>query len=261
MFILIYFGTVLLFLCFWCRLALAHSSPICPARGRWTVGLTPPACLASLLGVLRNFADPEVRTSFGYQVLFVIAWGVTLLVVHLMSSLIGLDWLEDGLERRNRSAVWAGAGLTIGTTLAVAGANVGRGPTEATTLGPMILAVVGLLALWMCFAVLTGNLAAVTIERDGASGLRLASLLIAWGLIFGRAVAGDWVSAEATWRDYLQQGIGPAVVLLGFGCLAEYLERPGRTRPVPSFVLAGIVPACLFQAFAIAWVWHLGAPS
>jgi len=38
----------------------------------------------------------------------------------------------------------------------------------------------------------------VTLERDLASGLRSASVLVAWGLVLGRSVAGDGVSITAT---------------------------------------------------------------
>jgi hypothetical protein len=175
--------------------------------------------------------------------------------------LLGLDVLEHGVEGRNPAAVWAGAGLTIGATLATAGANVGRGPTEATTLGPMFLAVGGLMTLWAMFSVITGSAAAVAVERDLPSGLRAAALLVALGLILGRSVAGDWVSVEATLRDYLRQGLAPAAMLLGVAAVIEFLERPTKRRPVTSLVRSGVSAAALYLGFAAAWLWHLGLGS
>ena len=158
-----------------------------------------------------------------------------------------------GTRRRCGPAFW-----TIGVTLAAAGANVGQGPTEATTLGPMFLAVGGLLLLWAGFSVLTGSVAAVAVERDIPSGLRTAALLVALGLILGRSVAGDWISVESTLRDYLRQGLAPAAALLGVAAIIEFLVRPTVRRPATSMARAGLSPAALDLGFAAAWLWYLG---
>jgi hypothetical protein len=231
-----------------------ESGPFAP----WAVGMTPVGCCALVLAVLRNWADPEVREDWVLQTEFVIAWGCTVLWAHVLGSLLGLDVLEHGVKGRNLAAVWTGVGLTIGVTLAAAGANVGQGPTEATTLGPMFLAVGGLLTLWAGFSVLTGSVAAVAVERDVPSGLRTAALLVALGLILGRSVAGDWISVESTLRDYLRQGLAPAATLLGVAAIIEFLERPTVRRPVTSIARSGVSPAALDLGIAAAWLWHLG---
>jgi hypothetical protein len=148
--------------------------------------------------------------------------------------------------------------LTIGATLATAGANIGQGPTVATTLGPMFLAVGGLMTLWATFSVITGSVTAIAVERDLPSGLRTAALLVALGLILGRSVAGDWVSAESTLCDYLWQGVAPAATLLGVAAIIEFLERPTKRRLVTSVVRSGVSAAALYLGFAAAWLWHLG---
>ncbi len=228
---------------------------------RWVVGMTPVGCFAMLLAVLRNWADPEVRADSVLQTEFVIAWGCAVLWAHLVGLLLGLDVLDYGVPGRNLAAVWAGVGLTIGVTLAAAGPNVGQGPTEATTLGPMFLAVGGLLAGWAGFTVLTGSVAAVAVERDVPSGVRTAALLVALGLILGRSVAGDWVSVESTLRDYLRQGLAPAATLLGVAAIIEFLVRPTVRRPVTSIARSGLSAAALDLGFAAAWLWHLGPVS
>ena len=163
--------------------------------------------------------------------------------------------------RRNGAAVWAGVALTFGATFAVSGANIGQGPTVWTTLGPMVLATGSLLAFWALFSALSGNAAAIVVDRDRPSGLRLSSLLLAWGLILGRAAAGDWVSLVATWRDLLHQGLVPGLALLILALLLELCTRPTRQRPFPSMVLCGIIPACLLLGLALAWIFHLGVPT
>jgi hypothetical protein len=122
----------------------------------------------------------------------------------------------------------------------------------------MFLAVGGLMALWAMFSAITGSVAAVTVDRDLASGLRTAALLVALGLILGRSVAGDWVSVESTLRDYLQQGLKPAATLLGAAAVVEFLEQPTKRRPFPSVIRSGVGAAALYLGFAVAWLWHLG---
>jgi hypothetical protein len=226
-------------------------------QDRWFAGVLPLCCALLLLIVLLNWADPEVRESAGYQFGFLIAWGTTIILANLVSYLLGLDCLEQGLAGRNRSVIWAWAGLLLGTTLAVAGANIGEGPTEATTLVPMVMAVGSLLVLWVVFAAATRSTLSVTVERDLPSGARLAGLLVAWGFILGRSVAGDWVSVRATMHDFWQQGLRPAILLLCIAIPIELWERPRRRRPIPPILGAGIVPASLFLGFALLWIWCL----
>ena len=151
--------------------------------------------------------------------------------------------------------------MTFGATLAVSGANISQGPTEWTTLCPMFLATGSLLAFWALFSALSVNAAAIVVDRDRASGLRLAIMLLAWGLILGQAVAGDWVSLDATWRDVVLQGLVPDLALLGLALVLELCARPARRRPFPSMVLCGIIPACLLLGLALAWIFYLGVPS
>jgi hypothetical protein len=253
-------GDLVYFLRYYRRLISLHDMGS-GAFARWVVGLTPVGCCALVLVVLRNWADPEVRDDGDLQVGFVIAWGCAILWTQLLASLLGLDFLEYGVEGLNPSAAWVGVGLMIGATLATAGANVGHGPTEATTLGPMFLAVGGLMTLWATFAVITGSEASVAVQGDLPSGLRSAAFLVALGLILGRSVAGDWVSVDTTLRDYLRQGLAPAATLLGVAAVIEFLERPTKRRAVTSIVRSGVSPAALYLGFAAAWLWHLGLGS
>lgn len=212
-------------------------------------------CLGLVLIVLTTWAAAEVRGSAAYIELFVAIWAVALSAVNVLSHVIGVNALHDGVERRNSAALWASGGAWLATTLCVCGANIGEGPTIYTTLAPMGLAVGALGGLWLLFAVLTKNTASIAVDRDRASGIRLAGLLFAWGLILGRAVLGDWVSTEATLHDFAVLG-WPALLLLAIAVAVEPMLEPSRGRPFPSVVRAGVRPAASYVAAATAWlVW------
>ncbi len=208
-------------------------------------------CLLLVLIVLTTAAAKEVRENVGYVGLFTATGAVALGVVNLLSTLIGISALQDAVERRNLAAAWAVGGAWLGSTLCICGANVGEGPTIYTTLGPLALSVGALGGCWLAFACVTKSTAAVVVDRDCASGVRLAGLLVAWGLVLGRAVAGDWVSSEATLRDFAVNG-WPALALLLIAAPVELMVRPTPRRPFPPLVSAGVLPAVAYVAAASA---------
>jgi hypothetical protein len=226
-------------------------SPAHPAR--LLLPLTHLVCVLLLLLVLTTAAAAEVRHDPAYLALFVAGWAVALAAVNVWGNVLGISALHDAVERRNAAAAWAVAGAWLATTLCACGANIGEGPTIYTTLGPLALAVAALAVCWLLFAVATRNGTAVAVDRDRASGVRLAGLLVAWGLVLGRAVAGDWVSAEATLRDFGALG-WPALALLAAAAALEPAVRPNRARPFPDPARAGVVPAAAYLAAATAWL-------
>jgi len=218
---------------------------------------TPLVCLLIIFYVLRTWSDPVVRDDPRYIVLFLAAGGAFLSVFGAAMPFFGPSISIDVVNQRNAAAAIAIMGGMIGIAIAYALANIGVGPTIWTTIGPAVLACVTLIVLWAILE-LIGNVSdAVTIERDLASGLRLAMFLICAGLILGRAVAGDYSSAQATWDDFLKQG-WPALPLAVAAGIVQRILRPTAANPRPGMFMYGLVPSFGFVLAAVLWFWHLG---
>jgi hypothetical protein len=100
----------------------------------------------------------------------------------------------------------------------------------------------------------------VTVDRDVSAGLRLAGFLIAAGLILGRSVAGDWISAEATLRDFAIMA-WPVVVLVAAAAVVERIARPTPESPRPAIVPHGVMPALVYIVVAIYQLTRLPWPA
>jgi hypothetical protein len=214
-------------------------------------------CLVLHLIVLTLFAAKEVRTSGSYILLFSAVWGLALGATSLLAGGIGISAIADGVERNNAAAVWAIVGAWLATTLCSCGVNIGEGPSIYTTLGPLLLAFGTWSALWVLFAALTRSTASIAVDRDLASGIRLAGLLVSWGIVLGRAVAGDWVSTGATLKDFATEG-WPALVLLGISVVVEFGLRSKNQEPFAPWKMAGLVPGALYIFMALSWWAFLG---
>ncbi len=231
---------------------LAH-----PLPRRLPLYIAPFFCQVLHLIVLTLFAAKEVRTSGSYILLFSAVWGLALGATTLLAGGIGINAIADGVERNNAAAVWAVGGAWLATTLCSCGANIGEGTSIYFTLGPLLLAFGTLSALWFLFAALTRSTAAITLDRDLASGIRLAGLLVSWGLLLGRAVAGDWVSTAATLKDFATEG-WPALALLGMSVVVEFGLRPKYQGPFAPWKMPGLVPGALYIIVALFWLAFLG---
>lgn len=223
-----------------------------PGRRLTGVVLTLLTSLALVVVALFAGADPRVRSGAGYIVLFVAAAADTLAAITLAGSALGLPMLDGFVRRKNWAVGWAVAGLWLGTGLVNAGANVGRGDNIYTTLGPLVLALGTLLVLTTILAAATGRFRAVRLDRDTPAGVRAGALFVAWGLVLGRAVAGDWESTRRTWEDFLAYG-WPALVFLGAAIVVERTLRPSVARPHVPW-LAGVGPALAYVAAAVELV-------
>ena len=224
-------------------------------RGGWQVVALVLILLGSLgivYAALLIGADPRVRSGIEYTALFLLIAADAIGMVSTFGSAVGLTALDGAVRRRNGAVLWAVAGLWLGTGLINAGANVGRGDTIYTTLGPLALAFATFLTLVAVLSALTWGFHAVRLDRDGPAGMRLAGLFVAWGLILGRAVAGDYKAVRRTVEDFVDYG-WPILVLLAIAVPVESRLRPTLDRSETGWK-AGVWPAVSYLTLAAAWV-------
>jgi len=208
--------------------------------------------LGVVLGALLTGADPQVRSGAGYIVLFLAVAADALALFTLVGPAFGLRVLGDFVRGKNAAVGWAVAGLWLGTGLVNAGANVGRGDTIYTTLGPLGLALGTFVVLTAILAVATGRFRAIRLDRDTPAGVRVGGLFVAWGLVLGRAVAGDWESTRRTLEDFVNYG-WPVLALLGVAIVVERMLRPTVRRPRVPWA-AEVGPAGAYVAVAVELV-------
>lgn len=227
---------------------------------RKALALAPLACAGLILLVLATVASADVVNDPKYIAMYLVMGMAWAGVVAHCAPVLGVSYRHDALERGNQPAGHAMAGLLLGTAAAYAGGNVGNGPGWWVVVFCAALASAALLLGWMVLEIMTRISESITVERDHASGLRLMGFLIGAGLILGRAVAGDWVSAEAALHDFAVVA-WPAVLLLGLAVALEMLYRPGPNRMSHGALHAGWVPALSYIGFGACHVLLYGMPA
>lgn len=178
-------------------------------------------------------------------------------VAGLVMRLLGVSVRDDAVERRNPATAVVACGALVGVTLCFAGGNIGPGPTVWTTFGPAAMATGALLLLWLVVELASGVSDSVAIDRDLASGVRLGAMLVACGLVLGRAVAGRWESAGEMFDDFIREG-WPAAALAFAAAAVHVMLAPTSYVPRWPVVPAGLMPAALYLAASVAWVVELG---
>jgi len=243
--------------------AIARTKILRASSARLLLAIIPPVLLIVLLIVLQTIADPEwVVGRLDYTLLFTaggIAW---MFVAASAFAWLGVSAQDDALERGNVAAGLTIAGGMVGVMLAYAGSNVGNGPTIWTTLLPAFVAAVALLITWGLLESLTDTAEAITVERDAATGIRVGVFLACAGAVFGRAMAGDFdeqAGYAGTFADFARLA-WPAVALVPVMVVLHHVMRPSPTRPTPSIVIAGYVPAAALVALTLVYIVSLGRP-
>jgi hypothetical protein len=219
--------------------------------------LTPLLAAALLWAVLRNAASFDVRDDPRYLTFYLVLGAAWVGVWIRWLAVTGISTRDDVVERSNGSAALAVTGALFGITLAYAGGNVGNGPGWWVVVFSAALATLALFGAWILLETLTGVSDIITVDRDPSAGLRLGGFLIAGGLILGRSVAGDWVSAEATVRDFAAAA-WPVIVLVIAAAIVERVARPTPETPRPSLVAYGFIPSVFYVAGAVYQVMRLG---
>jgi hypothetical protein len=213
--------------------------------------LAPPLGLAVLWRVLTTYAAREVREGPEYVLLFMLAGAAWMGLAAAGMRAVGVSFRDDAIENRNPAAVAVACGAIWAAMLCFAGSNAGEGETIWTTFFPAAVATALLWLLWFVLACVSSVVEAVTIDRDISSGLRLAGLLIAGGLVLGRAGAGDCLA------DMVQIG-WPAGTLTLVALIAQVWLRPTPRRPRGNVWMSGVVPAAGFIGAAAGYVLWLG---
>jgi len=227
------------------------------APGRAVVQWWPAVCALVLFGVLKTISAHDVRDDILYLMMYMVVGAGWLGAATKLLPFAGVSARDDILERANKAAVPAVAGALLACTLCYAGGNIGDGPGWWAVIFSAGLATATLGALWLLFDWITGISDTITVDRDLAAGIRLGGLLIAAGLVLGRGVAGNWVSAPATVRDFVVIA-WPVLVLFAVATAVERGSRPTPERPTPSPTTFGLLPAALYLAGVAAYVIGLG---
>jgi hypothetical protein len=162
----------------------------------------------------------------------------------------GLSFRDDALELDNDAAGMAISGGLLGATFAFAGANIGDGPGWWVVVFCAMLSTGVMLALWIIGTKLTRVQEFITIDRDIASGWRAAGFFVGSGLILGRAVAGDWHSAQETVTDFIAKG-RPALILWAIAMVLDLISKPNPQRPAPNPIAFGVIPFVLLAAIGV----------
>jgi hypothetical protein len=221
-------------------------------RMRWLLAVLPPALVVALWSALCIGAGRDVREQGSYIVLFLML-GVAGFVPTLRAlAWLGVSAVDDAIERDNVAAGFAVAGTLIASAVCYTFANLGEGSTIWTTIGPAALGFLSCNGLWALHQAISGAPEAIAIERDVSAGMRFAGMAIGSSAIVGRSLAGDYVSAAATWYDWARQGWPAVLLVLVAGMVQRVL--PNRRRGQ----LGGLVIPILYLAFGAADVVWLG---
>jgi hypothetical protein len=215
-----------------------------------------PVSTALLYWLLRTMASHDVREDWRYLVQYS-AMGLAWIRIASRIFFPGISLRDDFFERRNASAAFAFAGFTLASLFCFGGGNIGDGPGWWVVVFCAMIATVGLWATWIAAAFSTRVVDFITIEREPAVGLRLAGFLVGCGLILGRAVAGDWVSLDATFVDFVGKA-WPVLILLALFIISERFAKPRYHHDEQFIIGRGIFPALLYISLGLVAVLAQG---
>jgi len=201
-----------------------------------------------MIYVLVKWSSSDVKDNPVYVLFYLAMWLGWTGIWNLVLPFLGLSCRDDVLERDNTAAGLAICGGLLGVTFVFAGSNIGEGPGWWVVVFCAALGTGALLALWVLGDGLSGVIEAITVDRDIAAGWRTAGFYIGAGLILGRALAGDWHSAQETVLDFFTKG-APALLLWAVTVAVDMLGKPTPKRPAPDPFIFGFLP---FAALILA---------
>ena len=221
-----------------------------PSSKRFILLTAPLMCLLLVLVVLTKLAATTVRSDFLYVCFYLLVGAGWLGGVTLIFPFLGISVRDDVLERGNQAASWAVIGALSGASCSFAGANIGNGPGVEAVLFSAFLSSALFVGGWFAIDFLTSISDAITVDRDRGAGARLAGFLVGIGILSGWSVAGDWVSASATFKDFATSS-WPAMLLTSLAVTVELALRKAHfvAKKVPSIVIATV-----YGGLALVWI-------
>ena len=230
-----------------------------PVSKRLVLLTAPLVCLVLISIALTKLAATTVRSDALYISFYLLLGAGWLGGVTLIFPFLGISARDDVLERGNRAASWAVIGALTGASCSFAGANVGNGPGVEAVLFSAVLSSALFIGLWLGMDLLTSISDAITVDRDERAGIRLGGFLLGIGLLSGWSVAGDWVSASATLKDFATSS-WPAILLTAVAVAVEVVWRRASVhlsaKAIPSVVISAV-----YVGVALVWVVTRGVHS
>ena len=241
----------------WYYRALGPGGLYGSTASRWALWLAPVACASALFILLVAFAASDVRTSGAYLFMYMVIGAAWVGAATCTFPVLGLFPLIDIPRRRSGPASLLTAAALLSVTLCYAGGNFGDGPGWWVVVFCAAISTLSLLGLWG-LANLAGRCTEhVVIDRSPACAVRLGACLLAASAVLGRAVAGDWTTAQAALTDFVALG-WPAAAIMAFAAFASLLFGPRPSMPRPFVILFGIPPALMALGGAAAWLAIVG---
>lgn len=230
-----------------------------PVSKRLVLLTAPLVCLALILIALTKLAATTVRNDRLYISFYLLVGAGWLGGATLIFPFLGLSARDDVLERGNRAASWAITGALTGASCSFAGANVGNGPGVEAVLFSAALSSALFIGLWLGMDLLTSISDAITVDRDERAGIRLGGFLLGIGLLSGWSVAGDWVSASATLKDFVISS-WPAMLLAAVAVGVEVLFRKASVH-LSATTSPSLVISAVYVGISLVWVVSRGVHS
>jgi hypothetical protein len=231
--------------------ALAGSSMIGRSHAtRLLLALFPLLAMLPALATLWFWADTQVAGHEDYVLLFLVVGSGILFFSIPLSSVLGISFTADVLDRDNPAARIVLYGMMTAIGLIYAGANVGAGPTIWTTLLPAVAGIVALGLAWLLSEIVGNVSELITINRDKSAAIRSAGMLIGCALIRGRAAGGQWINWQQTGNDLLKYAW--PVVPLAF--MAGAMHRILAPTPANGALWRGVVPGMIFGLAGFGWI-------
>lgn len=226
----------------------------------WLLMMVPVLCAGIIWFVVSLLAASDVVNNTYYILLYFGLGVVWLKVAEFIFRFLGISAELDVAERGNPAALAAYGGGMIGITLCYSGGNIGEGPGPHAVIICAGMASVAFFLVWFALTAFTEIDYTVTVDRDIATGIRLGAFLFAAGLILGRSVVGDYISAVATWNDFIAHA-WPVLILLALAIIIEFFFKPTVEQPTPSPILYGFIPAIIYMSAAALYILLVTFPA